>query len=121
MSHRKPSAFRVTAHPIISGQLQSGSNPWAWLHQLSLERWEELIEANLQEDASEENKVFYVVKPGSDLVLECPSDIALQAYSDVLAGKTAPTGPGPLAAATVKKLQSAGGLRVRPASSESYM
>ena len=122
MSHRKPSSFRVTAHPILTGQLQSNQDPWNWLHHLSLERWEELIEANLQEATDEENTMFYVVKDGSDVVLECPRDIAMQAYSDVLAGKTtASTGPGPLGAAIVKKLQTAGGMRMRASASESFM
>ena len=122
MSHRPASAFRVTTHPIIQGQVSStGSNPWAWLHQLSLERWEELIEANLLETTDEENTSFYVVKDGSDVVLECPRDVAMQAYRDVLAGKTTPSASGALASATVKKLQTAGGMRMRSTVSESFM
>lgn len=117
---RKASTFRVTAHPIITGQHVQNHNPWAWLHSLTVERWEELIQANLDEQGGDDS-VFYVLKPGSDDVLECPREIALQAYEDVLAGKTTPSGPGPLASATIKKLQTAGGSRMRASASESFM
>jgi hypothetical protein len=124
MSNQKPAKFRVCAHPIIRGQLNTNQNQWAWLYQLSIERWEELIQANMDEEQTEENNTtFYVVKPDSEQVLECPRDIALQAYSDVLSGKTAPAPNGPLANATIKKLNTLGGMRIRPTltSSESFM
>ena len=117
---KKASTFRVSAHPIIQGLTSSNQNPWAWLHTLSIQEWEELIELNMDEKTDDDD-MFFVVKPGTEDVLDCPREIALAAYQDVLAGKSTPAGPGPLSNATVKKLVNSGGTRMRAAASESFM
>jgi len=124
MSHLKASSFRVCRHPIIRQDNKNNSTPsqWAWLYQLPIERWDQLIEANIQEEESgADDSVFYVMKPDSDQVIECPREIALQAYRDVLDGKTAPAPSGALSTSTIKKLADKAGLKMRNSASESFM
>ena len=121
MSHLKASSFRVTQQPQLLGKGPlSSANPWAWLHALSVEEWEQLIEINMEENGDDGDN-FLVVKPGSEEVQDCPRDIALRAYQDVLAGKTtAPAGQGPIAHVGSIKLPT-GGSRMRASVSDSFL
>ena len=121
MPEPRASAFRVTAHPAIGGKSAGQtSTKWDWLHALSIEQWEDLINANLEEDRPADDTSFFVMKPGAEEVLDCPRDVALAAYQDVLQGKTTPSGSGPLATSKVRQLPTSGS-RMRASVGLSYL
>ena len=118
----KLSSFRVSCHPVLKRTSQPASE-WDWLYNVPIQKWEDMVQANLDDQGeSADLTVFYVLKPmpnGEEEALECPGDVALRIYEDVLTGKRAPTTS---INNMIKKVITAGGNRIRPSKqgAESY-
>lgn len=122
--HQKAPSFRVRSNPGIRSTPPKQAGEWDWLYGLTVQEWDELVQANV-DDQGEESKstTFFVVRPGTNDVLECPIETAMKIYEEVLAGRVtpspAPMGFGNVPGITKVKVSSSGG-RMHVACRESF-